>query len=298
MNFIRYLILAILYINHVLCMSQEIKKRNAYEFFVAGHTYGNPGIERDPSKNSLGLHTPFKNKFELIANNDKIKFGVLTGDVVWQNNKKEWDAVDQDISKINKKVYFAVGNHDIANRELFEARYGSTYYFFTFEKDLFIFLDPNYDGWNISDKQLAFLKKTLKENSSKVANIFVFFHQLLWWTPNNKYSKIKPNSTSGRSENTNFWSEIEPLFKTLSNNVIMFAGDIGAFSNRTSVVYHTYDNITLIASGMGGGVNDNFIIVKVDHLKNIEFKLIALNHLKINGMGRLKNHELLLNKRN
>ena len=74
MNLLKYFILGVFYFNHGLCTSQEIKKYNSYEFFIAGHTYGDPIIENDSSINSLGLHTPFRNKFNLIANNTKMKF--------------------------------------------------------------------------------------------------------------------------------------------------------------------------------------------------------------------------------
>ena len=59
-------------------------------------------------------------------------------------------------------------------------------------------------------------------------------------------------------DTTNFWSEVEPLFHNLPNNVIIFAGDLSANREATPYMYYNYDNVTFIASGMGSGINDNF----------------------------------------
>ncbi len=265
------------------CEKKEIKKH--YSFFVAGHTYGEPRVD------NIGFHPPFKNKFELINNNNLIDFGILTGDIVITSTTKNWDEIDDDINLLNCPVYFAVGNHDVDNLQLYKSRYGETYKSFIHNSDLFIILDPNIDNWNISGNQLNFLKNTLVKNYSNVDNIFVFFHQMLWWEPDNIYKNIKMNSISGRSETINFWSEVEPLFRSLKNKIFMFAGDFGAWSNGSAFMYHNYSNITLIGSGMGAGVSDNFVIVEIND-NNVDFKLIALNDENINSLGSLTDYIL------
>jgi len=257
-----------------------------YSFFVAGHTYGKPGVD------NVGLHPAFENKYDLIKNDTSIEFGVLTGDIVWTGTEKNWNEVDSSLSIINRPVYFAAGNHDMSDRALFESRYGQTYQSFIRNRDLFIILDPNLDDWNISGEQLQFLENTLDENFQQVDNIYVFFHQLLWWSPNNIYKNITLNSLQGRSDTINFWAEVEPLFSVLPNNTFMFAGDVGANPTGSEFMYHQYDNITLIASGMGGEVRDNMIIVDVSEDKTTSFKLIALNGDNINALGKLEDYEI------
>ena len=257
-----------------------------YSFFVAGHTYGTPG------GSNVGLYPPFKEKFSLLNADEKMVLGVLTGDIVRNSTEPEWEAVDADIETLNVPVHFAVGNHDVTNPALFETRYGSTYYAFNNGSDLFIILDPNIDGWNISGDQLNFLDSTLTANASSSNNIFVFTHQLLWWQAENIFSSIYPNSLTGRNESINFWSSVEPLFSDLPNNVFLFAGDVGAFSTGNEVFYHCYDNVRFIASGMGGGVRDNFIITDVSESGQVRFRLVALNGDDINGLGELTDHQL------
>ncbi len=257
-----------------------------YSFIVAGHVYGNPW------KKEPGLYPPFKDKFEYIKKDSLIKFGIFTGDIVQKAIKEEWDEVDKDIGELSIPVYFALGNHDNTDRLLFIERYGKTYFKFTYKNDLYIILDPNIDNWNISGDQLIFLKQVLSEINPAIKNIFVFFHQLLWWSPENKYKNVKPNSFDGRSDSINFWTTVEPLFKNISCNVVMFAGDVGAASWSADFMYDRYDNITLIASGMGEGAGDNFLIVDVMTDNSLNYRLIPLNCEDINCLGKLEEYTL------
>ena len=257
-----------------------------YSFFVAGHTYGSPGV------NNVGVHPPFKERFDLIRNDESIKFGVLTGDIVYNGTEKNWDEIDEDLKALDKSTYFAVGNHDMTNRALYESRYGPTYKSFIQNSDLHIILDPNMDHWNISGNQLEFLKKVLYNNYEHVDNIFVYFHQVLWREPGTIYKYVSFNSLDYRAETINFWNEVEPLFSCIPNNTYMFAGDVGALEKGSGYMYHKYNNITFIASGMGGGHCDNMVIVAVMKDKTVAFKLVALGVQEPYSMGKIEDYVL------
>ncbi|MEO9531630.1 MAG: T9SS type A sorting domain-containing protein [Crocinitomicaceae bacterium] len=242
-----------------------------YSFFVAGHTYGDPGV------NNPGLHPPFLAAFDSINADTSITFGVLTGDIVSPNPiAQDWDEVDSNLATLNVPVHFAVGNHDMENRPLYESRYGDTYYSLMKGKDLCIFLDPNIDGWNISGDQLDFLKTTLSD-LSEVRNIYVFMHQLIWREDDNKYAYIAVNSFVGRADEVNFWTEVEPLFHNNGHQTYFFAGDLGAGDWSSDFAYDRYDNINFIASGMGGPFGDHYIVVNVDKWGNLSYDFECLD---------------------
>ena len=176
-----------------------------YSFFVAGHTYGSPWIDNE------GLHPPFVAKFPYIKNRSEIELGILTGDIVKEATNQDWIEVDSEIEELGLPVYFAVGNHDMKDRDYYESRYGSTYHSFIQNDDLFIILDPNIDHWNISGDQLIFLQSTISDMAEQVHNIFVFFHQMLWWTNDNKYAGVISNSYFDRAVEINFWTEVEDV---------------------------------------------------------------------------------------
>jgi len=265
---------------------QQIVPFIRYSFFVAGHVYGKPGVD------NIGFHPPFRQKFDLIKNDSSIKFGVLTGDIVSSGTTTNWDEIDRDVEELGIEVHFTVGNHDMSDRKLFETRYGRTFYSYSYNKDLFIVLDPNLDGWNISHEQLQFLKDELKQKSADADHVFVLFHQVLWWAEDNIFKNVDINSLDGRADTINYWDEVEPLFHSLPLPVFLFAGDVGAFATGDEFMYYRYDNITLITSGMGGEVRDNFVIVDVYSDKTISFRLIALNGSDINALGKLEDYRL------
>ncbi len=264
----------------------------AYSFLVAGHPYGSPNYLREETDAYDGhLHPPFRRRFDIIQQDSSVAFGVFTGDIVMRALAENWDKVDEDIAELGLPVYFAQGNHDIAQDTLFETRYGPTYYKFAHERDLFIVLNPNLDHWNITGDQLAFLREALAD-TGEVRNLFVFFHQLLWWEPDNLFADITPNSTGGRDSTINFWSEIEPLFRECGHDVYLFAGDVGAHAATESYMYYRDGKIRFIASGMGGGSRDNFIIVSVTTDGAVSFRLVALNDDDPDALGRLEDYSL------
>ncbi len=268
------------------CEKPKLLKKRRYSFFVAGHVYGTPGSA------TPGIYPLFKDKFEYIKNQDSMAFGIFLGDIVIASTKAEWDTIDKDIDKLGLPVYFAIGNHDNKNRKLFVSRYGETYYSFSYQNDFFIILDPNIDGWNISEEQLDFLQSTVNSIEPWVENIFVCFHQLLWWSPDNKYSNISPNSLEGRNDSINFWEEVEPLFRNRPQNVYMFAGDVGAASWSADYMFDRYENITLIATGMGEGEGDNFIIVDIMSDNSVKLRLLSLDCEDINCLGNIEDYKL------
>lgn len=256
-----------------------------YSFFVAGHTYGQPGV------NNVGFHPPFRSKFDYIKGRDEIEFGVLTGDIAGPNPTTiDWREIDSSIDTLGLPVYFAVGNHDVINRIVFETRYGNTFYEFSLNNDLFIVLDPNISNWNISTDQLKFVENILKEKKDSVNNIFLFFHQLLWVNDHNLFRNIRMNSTEGRARSINFWSEFLPLFDNVKNPIVFFAGDLGAGSWSDDVMYYVLQNKTFIASGMGEGIGDNFIVVNVWSNNALTFDLIPLVEGDSAILGQLSDH--------
>ena len=122
--------------------------------------------------------------------------------------------------------------------------------------------------------------------------IFVLFHHLLWWTPNNAYRKERPNSFKDRDDDPNFWSELEPLFRQQDASVFLIAGDIGVRPDGTGYFYDHYANLTLIASGMGNRPTDNFVVIDVPATGAPGYRLIALDGDDIHALGRLEEYRI------
>ncbi len=253
-----------------------------YSFFVAGHVYGEPGV------NNKGVHPPFKEAFPLLRAQNHLAMGFLTGDIVSPfPTAKDWDEVEADLQELPFPVHLVVGNHDMENRPEFEARYGQTWYHLLHENDLFIVLDADLDGWSIRGAQLAYLKQVLSDLGPKADQVFVFTHQLIWHAPDNVFNYIGLNSGAGRSEPLNFWTEVAPLFEALQKPVTFFAGDIGVVW-ASKVTSDQMRSFRFVASGMGSPSGDNLVLVHVDARKALHFEVVCLGDTAINCFGKVE----------
>jgi hypothetical protein len=252
-----------------------------YSFFVAGHTYGNP------MSYQYGLHPPFVNSIPKINSYPKMSLGILTGDVVPKPTEDYWDSALIDINRLLIPIHIASGNHDRGSE--FERIFKDYYYSFKFDNDLFIILSPT--QWNIEGKQKEFLVQTIDNNYLSVQNIFIFCHELIWWSPDNQFRNVEINYRPHYPGSTNYWTEINPFLDSLPNNVVIFAGDVGCYYTTSAYMYYKEDNITLIASGMGGGIEDNIVIIEVSDTC-INYKLIGLNDTLFSEIGKLEDYIL------
>lgn len=162
------------------------------------------------------------------------------------------------------KIYIAPGNHDIGNdissfkRADFKKRYNHLYQSFNFNNDLFILLDGYENGWSIKGKQLTFLKEELKKNYQLVNNIFIISSPVIFL---NEEFNLRVNSYEGMGEKLNFWDEIFPLTQQFKNNYYFISGDVGAIKGY-QLFCKKIQNTTFIATGMGSGIYDNYLIFK------------------------------------
>jgi len=266
-------------------------EKSGYSFFVAGHLYGKTW------GNSLHIHEPFKNYIPEINQYPNVAFGIFTGDLVRHSTLENFETVVKDLNELKMPYYIAPGNHDTYNRNLYDSLFGDPlhnyrpYRSFKFQNDLFIILDGNLNHWSILGDQLNFLKKTLSNQANGSSNIFVFVHQLIYWSKTNEFKNIDLNWLPYAPDSTNYRSTIEPLLEMLNKPVYLFSGDLGASAKVTPYMYFKKKNVVYIASGMGGMKNDNFIFVNVGEKGNVSFDLIALQG-DPHRLGKLEQYKM------
>ena len=254
-----------------------------YSFFTAGHTYGSPNSPH------YGLHYPFVDYITNINNYPTMELGFLTGDVVVSSTPAYWDSAQADLDDLTMPIHIAAGNHDMGQE--FVNRFGDYYYSFVYKNDLIIVLTPGLDSWNISGQQLEFLESTLISNHSNVNNVFIFLHELIWWSPENQYQDVEINYEPYYPGSTNFDTVIKPLLLSYSNNITVYAGDLGCTDDVSPFMYHHFNNITLIGSGMGGGIRDNIVVTDV-YNDSVHYNLVAINGSDPNALGYIYSFSL------
>ncbi len=244
----------------------------SFSFFVAGHIYADCCRDND----YVGIHAPFKAKIGDIGAIPGMSFGFLTGDAVIASTQKHWAEFDSAIAALEFPIFLAPGNHDKTGDQRYVIeRFGQPFRSFVHEENLFIVLDTNLDDGRITGSQLDFLKTTLSA-AGRYANVFIFVHHVIWWREDNSFRDVKINYRPSETGSPNFWQDVEPLLRRAKTDVYVFAGDVGGRSDHLPS-YFRYDNIRLIASGMRGGRNDNFLVVTVNTDKTVGIDLMWLH---------------------
>ncbi len=260
----------------ILCLCQNVYSQpdSSYSFYVAGHAYG-----AHAGKN-IGLHPPLLEK--LNQNQDSSAVALfLTGDIVNQSNSASWDQVEKELAELNLNSYYVMGNHDnnLTGYEVFRKKHGGAYYSFIYKNELFVVLNSTESDRSISQVQLKFIDDVFANTDANWERAFIFFHEVIW-NSNEKYKLVRSNSRSRYDQIaaiSNFWKEVYPRLTAQSEKQFyLFAGDVGGNTDAIAASYDRWENVTLLSSGMGEVVNENYLKVVVLP-DTVRFELIALN---------------------
>ncbi|HJP05365.1 MAG: hypothetical protein CL799_00660 [Chromatiales bacterium] len=227
-----------------------------YSFFVAGHLYGKA------RSRSRGLYPPFMQTWEQKKADLGADFGIFTGDLVSHGTESQWNHVRHDIARLGVRVHIAPGNHDMLDRVLYERQFGHSYSYFRHAKDLFILLDTEIDNGLITGLQMQFLETALERYAGSAEHIYIFMHRVLWAMGDPDKRRIAVNHLPKQAA-SNFWTDVEPLLQGYDRPVYVFAGDLGAEATRDHYFLDQDGKLTLAATGMGSGRDDNFLHVSV-----------------------------------
>lgn len=246
----------------------------SYSFIAAGHAYGSHDGE------NLGLHPPFLNSLN-NGFDTSIQFMVFTGDIVNHSTAESWEQVEAEMENYNIPYYYSMGNHgtNTVGYSVFEAKYGGTYYSFDKNNDRFIVLNSTENDRSISANQLKFLKNKIDSLGDTTSNVFIFFHEIIW-NSHEKYKGVKSNSRSRYDQMknySNYWTEVQPLLESYTKKQFyVIAGDVAGNPDAIPAFYDQWENVTLIASGMGEVEEENYMIVDILENGEVAFRLIPL----------------------
>ncbi|HUW18142.1 MAG TPA: metallophosphoesterase [Sedimentisphaerales bacterium] len=99
---------------------------------------------------------------------------------------RQWNEFDGLTNKLRMPFFYVPGNHDISNAamaEIWQKRFGRSYYHFIYRDVLFLCLNTeDTDSGYISDEQFEYFRKVINANRG-VRWTLVFLHKPLWWNP-------------------------------------------------------------------------------------------------------------------
>lgn len=258
------------------------QSKEAYSFFALGHAYGH-WLHAETTD---VIYPPFAEVIDQVSGNDKIDFGVLLGDQVQSPEPEQYDRLDSVLAPFNRPVYIVPGNHDFNWNQWgipmwgeWDLRYGKRYHAFRYQGDLFFIMDSNSFHWRIIDQQWDLMQREL-QNLQGVDNIFFFVHNIIWWDdePGTTHNYPPVNSTIGRNDSSNFWTEVIPTLEQLDQEVFFFAGDAGAYCSGRELSYFHEKNYHLIAYGMGCRPMNLSLICRVNEDGDVKIHIQPTRH--------------------
>ena len=252
MRYCRIFLVAVLIAGLCGCQSAE-KKAAAPAVFSGKETQGvtswtDKAFCNDPSRfqfaiisdlHGSGIPGVFEEAVKKI-NLMQPEFVVCVGDLIEgytedeEEIARQRDEFDRLIAPLDMRFFYLPGNHDITNMtmsKVWQERYGTTYYHFTYKNVLFLCLnseDP--PGSHMSKGQVAYVEKALADNPD-VRWTIVLLHKPMW------------------AENPKEWSPVEALLENRPHTI--FAGHVHSYDK---MVKDGHDHIRLAVTGGGSAL--------------------------------------------
>lgn len=240
------------------CDQETTPEQPVLTFAIAGHVYGNPDTY------TSSVYPPFLQKLKADHVKKRFDFLFLTGDVVAHPTESNWITVADELNAVRIPWYISRGNHDVS-QYMDEHIQPEKYLSIQKENALFLVLNTSHPGWTVDSLQRNFLIRELSHTDS-IEQIFVFSHQL-WWERNPpkefELDSLRPNSFAGYDGTSDFWHDVFPYFDSTGIETWFFAGDMGCHYTLPSYYEDHYKNFHFYGSGMGGGIDDNYLTVEV-----------------------------------
>jgi len=247
-----------------------------YSFFVTGHLHGS-------SANQSGYPAATLLANLETINADSVAFIISTGDLFMDIRKNIPTYEKALFGKLTKPLFNAVGNHDLSGN-IYEKKYGKTWFSFKVGSEKFIFLDTEINDGSIKGKQFEFFSNALTTDIQTTKNIFIVSHRPVWTEGDDKLENIFAGNTRSDFGN-NFRYDIAPLLKTASKScpIYWFSGSLGGNAPASFFYYKKEKNITYIQSAIRDLPRDGMLKVNVVD-GQISFETISLTGKKMPGL--------------
>jgi hypothetical protein len=252
---------------------------SSYSFIVSGHFHGSSTNQSTFPASTLlaGIDT---------LNSLQPAFLMSLGDLFLDVDDNYISHYNTSLfSKLRMPLLNAVGNHDLSNGNLYEKKYGKTWYTFRKGYEYFVVLNTEIQDGSIKDGQLELLTNVLNTDfeKEKIRNIFIFSHRPVWAENNERYKGLFTENTHSAMGN-NYAADVLPLLKKAASkaNVFWISGSMGG--GPASFFYDKDENgIFNIVTAIRDLPRDGVLQVKVSEGK-VDLQCISLTGEKLKGI--------------
>lgn len=252
----------------------------SYSFLVGGHLYGSP-------KNTASIFP----SASLLANVERLNgsgaaFFMGLGDIVRYLTPKHMQGLRTGlVDALDMPLWNAVGNHDVAVREIWTREYPHpTVGFLNYGPVLHLVLDTEAHSGRIAGRQLEWLGEMLQRarTTESVRTIVIHSHKLVWADAREEFAIVARfvNARRGYVEDDGFVRDVLPLVRELAAHkpVVWMSGDIGV-EGRLPLFHHREEDVDLryVAVGIGDTADDALLEVFVEPDGALRFEVLRLD---------------------
>ena len=236
------------------------------------------------------------------------EFILNVGDLIEGDHKnmeelqQQWNTFDSKIEKAIAPVFYVGGNHDLSDREMtevWESRYGTTYYHFIYKNVLFLILNTEDNSVerieeikNLRTKAIEVYKTKGLEafNKTVYANLpervagnigktqSDYFVNVIKQNPHVKHTFVVMHKPAWKKENERNFLAIENMLKT--KNYTVFNGHVQAYA------YENRKNHDYIQLSTTGGEQFPTLGRSMDHITmvTVENADVSIANILLEGM--------------
>ena len=228
------------------CMLEPIDKVPSNSTVVIGHAYGAPGSDNNDGFISSKVETFLDSK------KSKIRIVIFTGDVFREPTLEKWSKLYRKYHK-SFDIYIAPGNHDVGAASTREQFLQTPFSLPPGDHKLallnYIIEDSVESNWLISPKTIGQIR------NGRDGKVFLFRHnipvvEMLEFANSNEFMSRQLPSVKEFTEQVGS-----------SKELVVIAGDSGAFEHLPRATCNVFEKITFISNGIGDVNGDSVLII-------------------------------------
>jgi hypothetical protein len=126
---------------------------------------------------------------------------------------------------------------------------------------------------SLGKKELQIIKDSIAIHKDS-KRYFVLSKNMAWCNNRSLFHKIKTErSRSGEYTDNNFWTDLEPMFKKLKQEVYFIGGGMARDIGDDGYLYFAYENIHLVGTGIGESAESNVLKINLHENDEISIEL-------------------------
>jgi len=128
---------------------------------------------------------------------------------------------------------------------------------------------------SLNQENLQLIKDSISAHQ-QCKRYFILSENMIWCNNRSLFCKVQTEqSRIGEYRDNNFWTELEPMFNKLEQDVYFIGGGMARDTGDDGYLYFAYENIHLIGTGIGESLESNALKINIHEDDRISIEVHA-----------------------